>query len=101
VKIFRNADRPRANSDPARRPCFLIGIGRRRTETVCAGRATGAANRDEQIVPCGMIKSVGQASVARLGSGGLMGFSPALDRAFENKGCMAAILLARIKEQPL
>ncbi|MGC2349549.1 MAG: hypothetical protein WA553_06675, partial [Methylocella sp.] len=30
AKIFRNADRPRANSDHARRPCFLMGIDRRR-----------------------------------------------------------------------
>jgi hypothetical protein len=40
-----------------------------------------------------MIKSAWQPGVARLGSGGLTWFSPALDRAFENKGCMEAILL--------
>ncbi|MGB6699690.1 MAG: hypothetical protein WBE80_13540, partial [Methylocella sp.] len=32
AKIARDADRPRANGDPARRPCFLIGIGRRTEE---------------------------------------------------------------------
>jgi len=46
-----------------------------------------------------MIESAGQAGVARLGSDRLMWFSPALDRAFENTGCMAAILLERIKNR--
>jgi hypothetical protein len=84
-------------SDPARRPCFLIGIGRRRAETVCAGHATVAANRAKQIVPCGIIKGAGQASVACLGSDGLMRFSTALNKAFENHDCIAAIRLERIK----
>lgn len=62
-------------------------------ETVSAGRATGAANRAKQIVPCGMIVSAGQASVARLGSDGSMRYFTALDKAFENHDCIAAILL--------
>jgi hypothetical protein len=92
---------PHAAASPSGLTCRKNRWNRRRTETVGAGRATGAANRAKQIVPCGMIESAGQASVARLGSDGLMRFSTALEKAFQNTGCMAAILLERIKESPL
>ena len=61
---------------------------RPRGETVCAGRATSAANRDKRIVLAAQSRVPGSPA-SRLGSGGLMWFSPALDRAFENKGCVA------------
>lgn len=60
-----------------------------------------SSRRAKQIVPCGIIKGAGQASVARLGSDGLMRFPTALNKAFENHGCMAAILLEPDKESPL
>ncbi len=51
AKIFRNADRPRANSDHARRPCFLMGTGRRRAAAtpVLTESATAKASNAKRV----------------------------------------------------
>jgi hypothetical protein len=92
-QVFRSTAKPKA--------CRKIREDRRpRAVSVCVGRATGAAKRAKQIVPCGMTKSASRASVARLGSDGLMWFFPALDRRSRTRVASRRSLL-QAKKLPL